>query len=231
MTLVRIFLNDTSTAWYLYMHHHAPKNVDCVWSFQFLDPAAVFGFAASMPVGRTRAFWLISICYIIACNIYTWLFLANVREVQWMSVVQEVPWYAAVQTFYIVHTSAFLLSPICLTIHDVKFWNSKYLLGTCRPWWLHDIHQNTAHFLSLKLWLRNKCRWMLTSGWTVFCGLCSRRGLPLDWCWSHESCCSEAFTLFSTRFPTSMAEAVCRGEPFRWTCRIWYSSRRWSLWS
>ncbi len=37
---------------------------------------------------RTLSFWLISMLYIACCKIYTWLFLANVREVQWVSVVK-----------------------------------------------------------------------------------------------------------------------------------------------
>ena len=38
------------------------------------------------PARRICAFWVISILYTSFCNIYAWLFLANVREVQWVSV-------------------------------------------------------------------------------------------------------------------------------------------------
>ena len=39
-----------------------------------------------VPARRIRAFWVISILYTSFCNIYAWLFLANVREVQCVSV-------------------------------------------------------------------------------------------------------------------------------------------------
>ena len=47
--------------------------------------AATYCFVADLPVGRTGTFWVMSFLYTTFCNIYIWLFLANVREVQWVS--------------------------------------------------------------------------------------------------------------------------------------------------
>lgn len=41
-----------------------------------------------VPATRMCVFWVISILYTSFCNIYTWLFLANVRQVQWVSLLK-----------------------------------------------------------------------------------------------------------------------------------------------
>ena len=95
---------------------------------------------------RTLSFWLISMLYIACCKIYTWLFLANVREVQWVSVVK---FARARGCDNCLHTWAIsrcftcdrndhrnLTDPYCMSF-ELQFEISGASLGKHRTWWIH----------------------------------------------------------------------------------------------
>eukprot|EP00434_Breviolum_minutum_P036960 symbB.v1.2.032758.t2/scaffold3973.1/size47119/1 len=70
---------------------------------------------------RTRAFWVISICYIIFCKMYAWLFLANVRKVDASKWADSVLW-----TLF----QDLILKPLCVA---VILTTMSSLLLCCRP--------------------------------------------------------------------------------------------------
>lgn len=70
---------------------------------------------------RTRAFWLISFLYTIACQIYTFLFLANVRQEDAATWLESIAW----TLFQDVLLKPFLVAVILTTLSSVML--------CCRP--------------------------------------------------------------------------------------------------